>query len=543
MPPQRYKTPTATPTPGAFGMGDFSGYAGPTPAPATPPAMAESIRRYSSPTPPAPTVPTPTSNTQADFTVKTADQFTAERGGAVDENAIREETRKSMQATIDAIEANYANLIGNQQQTNEANLGQTRAINARSGLQSSDFGQANMAGQRGANDRALKALEDERALKLAEVNTRINQSVKEEVAAKKAEALGNANAYTEYLDKKQGEAKGYLEALAKSGTNLEALGPNRAKLFQMAGLDESLGELMYNSLLPKASKIDYKAEKAADGKILLYGVDPSTGELKQQRINFDIPEGYEATYVDGVMYFKNGAGDLIPAPMDQSLYTPDYKNYLLSKKEGYTGDFNTWQTEDANRKRPVTNNSYIGGTDLNTKDRAVFNSLVDKANKSPLIAAADRTIILEKSIKDVKADPNNAAKQLNLSYSYIQALDTYQSAVREGELANLNSIDSKIGGLQGWVQQIQNGQIVRPEVAKQIADAAEQIVATIKQGAKSADQKYAAQAKVNGTAVEQAWNDYRSGFTASYDDAAVDESTLTDDQAYELYLKAQGGGQ
>jgi hypothetical protein len=67
---------------------------------------------------------------------------------------------------------------------------------------------------------------------------------------------------------------------------------------------------------------------------------------------------------------------------------------------------------------------------LSSKDRTVFNQIVNQANKSPLIAAADRSVILQQAINQVKQNPNDAAQQLNLSYAYIQALDTYQSAVR-----------------------------------------------------------------------------------------------------------------
>src|SRR5215475_7721711 len=58
---------------------------------------------------------------------------------SVDENAIREATRKRMQTSINA---NYVNLIKQERTDAQDRLGQTRAVNARSGLMGSDFGAA-----------------------------------------------------------------------------------------------------------------------------------------------------------------------------------------------------------------------------------------------------------------------------------------------------------------------------------------------------------------------------------------------------------------
>lgn len=149
------------------------------------------------------------------------------------------------------------------------------------------------------------------------------------------------------------------------------------------------------------------------------------------------------------------------------------------------------------------------------KDRAAFNQIVNQYNKSPLIAASDRTIVLKNTVDSVKQDPSNAAKQLNLAYGYIQALDTYQSAVREGELANVNTIDSKIGQLQNYVQQMTSGQTVRPEIALQIANAAQNLVDYISAGARQKEEVFRSQARVNG--IEGAWNSFRGGFSTNYD--------------------------
>lgn len=180
-----------------------------------------------------------------------------------------------------------------------------------------------------------------------------------------------------------------------------------------------------------------------------------------------------------------------------------------------------------------TKTSGIAG--LTTQQATLFNSIVSQQNRSPLIQAADRTPVLSSSIQAIKQNPSSGTLQLNLAYSYIQALDTYQSAVREGELGLVNSIDSKIGGLQNSVQQIQNGQIVRPEVALQIASAAENIVNTINTAARAKAQSFQSQAEVLG--LGDAWAEYTGGFTSTFDQGSGD-NTQNNTSVYQIGLGA-----
>lgn len=168
-----------------------------------------------------------------------------------------------------------------------------------------------------------------------------------------------------------------------------------------------------------------------------------------------------------------------------------------------------------------------------------FNSIVSKYNSSPLIQASDRTSVLQGIISNVKKDPANAAQQLNLAYSYIQALDTYQSSVREGELGLVNSIDSKIGQLSNSVQQIQNGEIVRPEVALQIANTAQTLVDTINGAAKQKAASFESQANVVG--LGSYWNQYVNGFNQNYNKSVPGpKGKLTSSQYVEQSLNQQG---
>lgn len=174
--------------------------------------------------------------------------------------------------------------------------------------------------------------------------------------------------------------------------------------------------------------------------------------------------------------------------------------------------------------------------ELTSTQASMLNNIITRYEKSPLIQAVDRTPVLSQAINSIYNDPGDAAKQLNLSYAYIQALDTYQSAVREGELANLNTIDSKIGNLKNSITQIQNGQIVRPETAKQIADAANELVTTIKSAAKNKSESFRSNASVFGLGDQ--WDAYISGFTPEYEN--ITESRVTSGEQNDPYAQQYG---
>lgn len=281
---------------------------------------------------------------------------------AVDENTIREQTRQRMQSSIDAINANYADLISKEQNAGVDRAGQTRAQNARSGTIGSDFGTAAAAKTEQYNTQQVKALDNEKAAKIAAVQQNIEDRASQDIQSKRTSNLqeyqiniGEHDKQQAELDKHQATAREDLKQLAENGGSLDSLPvAQRNAILKQAGLDTSLGELLMNSYRTKPEKIDYKAIND-NGKILLYGVDPKTGKLKETRVDLNVPEGYTAQYIDGQLYMKDDkTGDLTPAPLDEKMLTPDYKNYLLSKQDGFKGNFESWQNTDANRKRSVS---------------------------------------------------------------------------------------------------------------------------------------------------------------------------------------------
>lgn len=187
-------------------------------------------------------------------------------------------------------------------------------------------------------------------------------------------------------------------------------------------------------------------------------------------------------------------------------------------------------------QRENTSSSKTQFGELTSTQASMLNNIITRYEKSPLIQAVDRTPILSKSIESIYAKPDDAALQMNLAYSYIQALDTYQSAVREGELSNLNTIDSRIGDIQKEIAKITGGQIVRPETAIKIADAAKELITTIKSAAKNKSESFRSNASVFGLGDQ--WDAYISGFTPEYEN--ITESRVTSGEQNDPYAQQYG---
>ncbi len=175
--------------------------------------------------------------------------------------------------------------------------------------------------------------------------------------------------------------------------------------------------------------------------------------------------------------------------------------------DGYTGSFNDFQTVDANRKAKAT--AIIDVSGMTSKQNQVFNSISDKLRNSPLMKANDRTIVLKTITDEIKKNPTDGALQLSLIYSFIQALDTYQSAVREGEIGLTQSLLGWMGKLEIYKSNVETEKkILDEKTSLSIAKSADLLIKTIEEGAGRTENDFKAQAKIQG--IEIQWNEYRN---------------------------------
>jgi len=315
-PVTRYTTPPSTPTPSA---GVYSGANGAPNLPGTPGYVP-------------PTTTTPTTDANGAPTL-----------GTVDENAIRTKVADQMQSQIDAINAQYADLINTENTNGEERSGETRATSARSGTLGSDFGDAAATKTQQFNASQVKALQDEQAAKVAAVQQGIEDRASAAIEAAKTDALNKYNVDKTSYAASQAAAKADLQTLATSGTPLSSLSPDqKAALLKQAGYnDTAMGEIVYNAMLPKASQIDYKSENLGNGQVLFYGIDPTTGQLKTQKVSMDVPASWKVTVApDGtlIQYDDQGNARIAPGTSRGEFGKPD----PTSSTDAHTAAFNTY---------------------------------------------------------------------------------------------------------------------------------------------------------------------------------------------------------
>lgn len=196
----------------------------------------------------------------------------------------------------------------------------------------------------------------------------------------------------------------------------------------------------------------------------------------------------------------------------------DYVNDQKSRGESFL-TFNEYATLDANRKRAITTATESG---MSSKEVTVFNGIVDKYNKSPLVAANDRVSILRTMTEQLGKDKRNSALQVSFIYSLIQALDTYQSAVREGEIAVVGSTQGVADQIANLPDKIAKGSILSESVIDRYIGVANTLAGSIQTAADKKKTTFGAQARVAG--VGDAWDDYAAAI-GSPSEASAPAST------------------
>jgi hypothetical protein len=332
-------------------------------------------------------VQTPTSVTTATTNVPSklsSDEYKAQYGAKpVDENAVREQIIKDNQSRLDAINSLYAGKLADDKVQGTGRLGSTRAINARGGLMGSDFGQSNIGQTQKYNAKVEDATRQEQALAQAGVFAKIDEQTQAKVAAQKAEALGDANAYKDYLSKAQTDALDYAKTLGASGLSLDELktqNPTAYKnLIESSGKDEFTLGVVMNASKRKAEQIDYQY-KTVGNKFIAYGINQKTGQI--ETIEKDLPAEIEnlqdyntpTTLPDGtviftpkqidptkplqdqvLMYGAEGQYAKEQAPITKTIGSGKYARLVVSKDGG-----TTWT--DALTNKPVTNVPSGGGS-------------------------------------------------------------------------------------------------------------------------------------------------------------------------------------
>lgn len=209
------------------------------------------------------------------------------------------------QARIDAINTAFAPRIDRQTEQNAAEMSKVRAMNFKKGTIGSGVDTTSEGEQRGLNENALQAIENEKAIKIDEAFGWADElevaKAKEYTEEKQGEASRNAQRYQKIYDAATNALKAFGQAEATID-DLKQLEPTIYKnLREVGGLSdfEIVGMLTQNN--PKMN-----AElKFENGVVYQYYTDPKTGKVvvTSQRAE-GVPDNYKPQFApDGTLLF------------------------------------------------------------------------------------------------------------------------------------------------------------------------------------------------------------------------------------------------
>lgn len=286
-----------------------------------------------------------------------------ERMQPVDTNTIRQQAVAELDGQIKAIQQQAAEQVREEQQAGQEREGRTRAIQARRGLVGSDFGDAQTTQTKQFTQKNIDLINQQKNVQIAAVFDKIDQRAQERIEAEKNRVLKAEDEYFAYLQTKKEEAKEDVKTLASTGITLQQLDPaDKQDLMEQTGYDnELMFDLYYNSNLPQADRIEWKSEKLADGSIMFWGQDPVTGQIKQQKAEFDVAPMEDIVEFNGVVYGsrRDVDGNIVLRQLTvkdtKSDLTTAQKDYQFAVSQGYGGSFADWVKKgDGTSTRTIT---------------------------------------------------------------------------------------------------------------------------------------------------------------------------------------------
>ena len=419
----------------------------------------------------------------------------------VNEDEIRQKTTSQFQSEIDALNNIYNEQVKRANVAGLGRLGESGAIQARGGLLGSDFGSSQTQNVTNANEQVVGAIDAERNAAISNVQSKIRDSVAQQLSEKKLAKQQGAEALLEYYRNeranKEAKAKEYISSLITNKTPL----------------DQSTADLISKSFGVPIETVFANYKKVA--------ADTEASALEASRAGqFNLNEGEKRYDATGELI---AGSDKPIKPETQTGIVGEYEYY--KKQEETAGrtpkSFSEYQNEDANRKALASSVANVNG--LTTQQSKLLSGITNKYQADSLVQALDKGKGLETIADQVLANPNSATNQLKSLYALVKNLDP-DSAVREGEIGLANKANSYFQNLATSFKRLTEGQIIAPETAKEMANATKDLVKAWEAAKNAREARYKAQSDTLG--VGKAFGDYLSA-SSKYLDMPSPQS-LTD---------------
>ncbi len=308
--------------------------------------------------------------------------YKSEASKPFNESQIRNDTIKEFQAEIDATNSIFADKLKQARLLGNSRLGSEAAMQGRRGLLGSDFGNAAFEGKIALNQEGADLVNEEKVAKVSNIMSRANAAATTAIAARRAAKEAGTEAYVKYLkergSQKELNAQAAANAIVMQGLTLEDIDP-----IQLKALADGYG-------------ITVDAIKAAI---------PDAELLKNKK-------EIEANKTTGTK-------------------TASIQEYEYAKANGYTGTYNQYQNEDANRKAIAQK---IAG-ELSPTVASKVQAQSSAFESSPIVKNYNEVQNKQGSVGRIIDAGVGGPGDLALVFEFMKALDP-TSVVRESEYAS-----------------------------------------------------------------------------------------------------------
>jgi hypothetical protein len=196
-----------------------------------------------------------------------------------DPTAIAKRIQDIYQQEINGVQAQYANLISGQEETNVNNLGRTRATAAASGTLGSSFGNAAMGTTEQYNEQQLETLQTEEQSALSDIYTKIGSQSETEYQNELSQRSAAEQQYIQYLGQQATQAQSQIAQIAATTPYDQLDQPTLDYLFKSSGFATPQQFQTYYNAATNAAKVGLKLYGNATTGYYSPSVDPTTGAL------------------------------------------------------------------------------------------------------------------------------------------------------------------------------------------------------------------------------------------------------------------------
>lgn len=200
-----------------------------------------------------------------DAFLKQQDEFLRGVTAPIDEEKIREDARKRMQAEIDAVNAMFAEQIARERITGRGRLGTETAIGARRGLLGSDFGEAAIRRTEDLNEAQIRSIEAERAAAINALLSEAKSDAQAEIKARREAMLAGFDArkafFAEAEERKAKRANRAVAAFLSKGITPDQLQSEElSSILRQYGISQDEFSSAYDSALSAQAEAEFERE-------------------------------------------------------------------------------------------------------------------------------------------------------------------------------------------------------------------------------------------------------------------------------------------